>query len=83
MSLGEGQTIHKGPLVYCDYTFRGLQNTIVPAFNSITIDNIRNFFRKSRDYACAYKEGCSWLEADKQVKTYSRHKRVSEVESRH
>ena len=64
---------------HCDYTFRGLQNTIIPAFNSVTIDNIRKFFRKSRDYARAYKEGCSGLEADKQVKTYSSHRRVSRL----
>ena len=46
---------------HCNYTFTGLQNTIIPAFQSVTIDNIRKYFRKSREFMRAYKEGHSGL----------------------
>ena len=66
---------------HCDYTFTGLQNTIVPAFNSVTPDLIRKYFRKSRDYVRAYQNGHTGLEADEVIKEYKSHRRVPEVES--
>ena len=30
----------------CDYSFKGLEDTIGPALDSVTIDMIRKFFRK-------------------------------------
>ena len=66
----------------CDYTFREFPNTIIPAFHCVTVDNIRKYFRKSRDYAHAYRQGHTGLEADVAVKEYKSHRRVSELESR-
>ena len=66
----------------CDYTFNGLRNVIIPAFNSVSTDDIRKFFRKSRDYAHAYREGSTALEADSKIKEYKSHRRVPETESR-
>ena len=51
---------------------RGLQNIITPAFNNVTLDNIRKYFRKSRDYMRAYTN----------EEAYSSHRKVSELESR-
>ena len=66
---------------HCDYTYVGLQNTIVPAFNSVTIDLIRKYFRKSRNYLRAYEQGLDGLQADVEVKKYSSHRKVPEAES--
>ena len=38
-------------------TFAKLRQTIHPALNSISVDLIRNFSRKARDYERAYKDG--------------------------
>ena len=69
---------------HCDYTFRGLQNIITPAFNNVTLDNMRKYFRKSRDNMRAYtnEEVNTGADADVVVKAYSSHRKVSELESR-
>ena len=41
----------------CNYTFEGLKCTISPALESVSVDTIRKYFRKSRDYMHAYREG--------------------------
>ena len=65
----------------CDYTFHGLQNVITPAMESVTLDNIRKFFRKSREYILAFRNGHSGYKADEVVKEYKSHRRVAEAES--
>ena len=54
--------------VYCraykSFTLNWLQQIIDPALDSVTVDNIRKFARKSRDYERAYREG---LKAGKEV----------------
>ena len=42
---------------HCIYSFKGVENTIVPTLDSVTLNSIRRFFRKMRDYMDAYKEG--------------------------
>ena len=42
---------------HCDYTFAGLQRTIVPALESVRLDTIRKYFIKCREYMQAYWEG--------------------------
>ena len=42
---------------HCDYSFNGLEITIIPALDSVMLDNIRKFFRKMRDYVVTYREG--------------------------
>ena len=59
---------------HCDYSFKGLESTIIPALDSVTLDSIRKFFRKMRDYMDAYKEGLSaGPELEKAVKKYKSH----------
>ena len=61
----------------CNYTLPGLRKTIPKGFQSITMENIQNFFTKSRNYMFAYMEG---LEAgtalELQMKEYKSHRRV-------
>ena len=42
---------------YCNYSIRGLCNTIHPALDSVTLENVQNHFRKVRHYTFAYLEG--------------------------
>ena len=39
---------------YCNYSIRGLHNTIHPAFDPVTLENVQNHFRKVRHYMFAY-----------------------------
>ena len=53
----------------CNYTTNGLRETVPIALESVTVDLIRQYFRKVRDYHTAYIEGMmTGNEADKQVK---------------
>ena len=38
---------------YCNYSIRGLCNTIHPALDSVTLENVQNHFRKVRHYTFA------------------------------
>ena len=66
---------------HCDYSYEGLKRNIYPALESVTLDDIRKYFRKSRDYLHAFNEGYSGFQADQKVKEYKSHRRVSENES--
>ena len=62
---------------HCDYSFKGLVGTITPSLDSITLDSIRKFFRKTRDYIRAYKEGLTaGPELENAVKKYKSHRKV-------
>ena len=64
---------------HCDYSFKGLEGTIIPSLDSITLDSIRKFFRKTRDYIRAYKEGLTaGPELENAVKKYKSHRKVYE-----
>ena len=41
---------------HCDYSIAGLEKTIHPAMDSVSIDTIRKYFRKAREYMKAYRE---------------------------
>ena len=63
---------------HCDYTFPGLLATIDESLNSVTLDMIRKFFRKTMR---AYREGHTPSpEMTKALKTYKSHRRVSEAQ---
>lgn len=56
----------------------GLEKTIVPALNSVTVELIRKFFRKTREYHRAYREGKQMTEMKRILKKYKSHRRVPE-----
>ena len=65
---------------HCDYSFQGLERTVNPGLNSVTLDQIRKFFRKTRDTMRAYREGVSaGPDLEKALKQYKSHRRVSEA----
>ncbi len=68
--------MHKNVL-YTNFTLPGLWNIIEPGLNSVTLDNIRIFFRKVRDYERAYQEGhTAGKIVEKVVKKYKSHRRI-------
>ena len=65
----------------CDYTFPSLHRMVTPALASVSLDQIRKYFRKSRDYVNAFKDGHTGYKADEVIKDYRSHRRVPETES--
>ena len=62
---------------YTNFTLIRLRQIIDPALDSVTVDNIRKFSRKSRDYERAYREGHKAGKAvENAVKKYKSHRRV-------
>ena len=70
---------------YCKYNLQTLRNNIIPALDSVKLDNIQNYFRKTRHYMFAYLEGIpGGTDLDQLVKHYKKaiksHRRISEVQ---
>ena len=62
---------------HCDYSFAGLERTIVPALESVRLDTIRKYFRKCREYMQAYRQGSAGgKDVEQAVKLYKSHRRV-------
>lgn len=67
---------------YCKYTLVALRETIPQGLDSVTLDQIKNFHRKCRNYMFAYFEGhVAGMELEKQIKKYKKviksHRRIS------
>lgn len=67
----------------CDYTFKGLKETVPIALDSVSVQTIRHFARKSFRYMDAYRKGMEGREADYQVRKYKSHRRIPSTWSRH
>ena len=39
---------------YCNYNIVGLRRNVSPALNSVSTENITNYFRRGRNYMCGY-----------------------------
>ena len=62
---------------HTNFTFAKLRETINPALDSVSVDLIRKFFRKVREYERAYLEGNkAGKEVEVAVKQYKPHRRV-------
>ena len=62
---------------YTNFTLIRLRQIINPALDFVTVDNIRKFARKARDYEQAYREGHKAGKAvEDAVKVYKSHRRV-------
>ena len=61
----------------CKYTFPSLRLTILIGLDTVTVDNIKNYHRKARDYMFAYFQGfVAGPKLEDQVKLYKSHRRV-------
>ena len=68
---------------YCNYTLSSLWKNIPDAFNNITQDNIKNYFRKVRHYMIVYLKGHTGnSELEDKVRMYKQtiesHQRIGE-----
>ena len=62
---------------HCDYSFTGLERTIIPALDSVRLDTIRKYFRKCWEYMEAYSEGkAGGSDVEMAVQKYKSHRRV-------
>ena len=62
---------------HTNFTFAKLRETINPALDSVSVDLIRKFFRKVREYERAYLEGNkAGKEVEAAVKQYKSHRRI-------
>jgi transposase len=65
----------------CNYTYPGLEKTIIPALESVSVALIRKYFRRVREYHRAYREGKNGgEEVESAIKLYKSHRRVPETE---
>ena len=65
---------------HCDYTFLGVEKIIETALDLVTLNLIRKFFRKAREYHRAYREGNTiGSDMKKILKQYKSHQWVSEA----
>ena len=66
---------------HCYYTFAVLEKTIGAALHNVSVDLIRKYFRRVKEYARGYKEGFAAGPAlEHAVKQYQSHRRVSQLE---
>ena len=62
---------------YSNFTLVKLRQIINPALESVSLDLIRKFYRKARDYERAYTEGLkAGKEVQEAVKQYKSHRRI-------
>lgn len=66
---------------HCDYSFPSLLGIASDAVASVSLDLMRKYFRKVRDYHRAYIEGKDVLEAQTLVKKYKSHRRLPASEN--
>ena len=61
----------------CNYSITGLRKNVGPALDSVSVDNIRRYFRKCRDYMKAYRDGhTAGKLLENAVKVYKSHRKV-------
>jgi hypothetical protein len=62
----------------CDYTFKGLEKTIPEALESVSLEQIRKYARRSWRFVDAYRKGLTGFHALYAVKKYKSHRRIPE-----
>ena len=67
--MGKGQGIYQRSLRLLLSKF-SLHRMVTPALASVSLDQIRKYFRKSRDYVNAFKDGHTGYKADEVIKDY-------------
>ena len=60
----------------CDYSWKGLQQTVPASFSSVSLSSIRKWFRQCWHYMQAYKQGTTLKMAEYVHKHYKSHRRI-------
>jgi len=60
----------------CDYTFKGLERTVPEALESVSLEQIRKYARRSWRFIDAYRKGLTGISALYIVKKYKSHRRI-------
>ena len=63
---------------HCDFSFQGLQKIIPDALDSVPLETIRRYAWLAFRYMDAYRKGLSGEVAERAVKQYKSHRRISE-----
>jgi len=61
---------------HCNYTWKGLQENIPRAFDSISLKQIRKYALRSVKYMECYRKGLTVLQAEYALKRYKSHRRI-------
>ena len=62
----------------CDYSFRALEKIVPEALNSVSLEQIRRYARRSWRFMDAYRKGLTGIAALYTVKQYRSHRRIPE-----
>ena len=70
---------------YCNYNITGLRKNIPPALDSVSKENIKNYFRRARNYMYGYLLGHkAGIDLENLIKKYSKefksHRRIAEMD---
>ena len=62
----------------CDYTFKGLEETVPEALDSVSLEQIRKYARRSWRFIDAYRKGLIGFRALYAAKRYKSHRCIPE-----
>ena len=72
-------TIKSYACQHCNYTFKGLKETVPHALASVDLMNVRKFARRAQRYMDAYPKGLTQTQAEYMVKQYRSHRRIPDT----
>ena len=61
---------------HCNYTWKGLQENVPRAFDSIPLKQIRKYARRAAKFMDCYRKGLTVLQAEYIVKQYKSHRKI-------
>ena len=62
---------------HADGTITCLRDIVPEGLDSVTVDQIKKYFRTCRDYERAYREGVTGREVEERVKVFKSHRRIT------